>query len=313
VARRLGHRACTWSAARPGRHPLNQPRSAGRSRGAGAPPRARAQRGRRSRPGRSPGRGELFARVGGSSVSLTCSCADQGGRHVDMVVGADHRGRCCVAVWRGAGPSSPLTARRHQPDHGWRSCWTRPTAWQRGAVRPGPAGAADPQRCPARRARLHSRGWGHPHSATPSSSLLEMPRRSTSRSNAEVGVGLADGGGHRQPQPVAYRSDQPRLGLSSCEGSCSRPCRRPGPHRCHAASAASGPPPNNMRCRGHRRLPHLPWRDGGHKIGQEPAHVGEQMVDQIKQDAGRQASGRRMHLLRTVGRPERAARRRCGE
>jgi sigma-B regulation protein RsbU (phosphoserine phosphatase) len=32
-----------------------------------------------------------------------------------MVVGADHRGRCCVAVWRDAGPSSPLTARRPSP------------------------------------------------------------------------------------------------------------------------------------------------------------------------------------------------------
>src|SRR5512132_4409153 len=59
--------------------------------------------------------GELFAWVGGSSVSLTCSCADQGGRHVDMVVGADHRGRSGVAVWRDAGPSSPLTARRPSP------------------------------------------------------------------------------------------------------------------------------------------------------------------------------------------------------
>ena len=29
---------------------------------------------------------ELLARVGGSSVSLNCPCADQGGRHVDMVV-----------------------------------------------------------------------------------------------------------------------------------------------------------------------------------------------------------------------------------
>jgi len=80
------------------------------------------------RPGRSPGRGSCLPGVGGSSVSLTCSCADQGGCHVDMVVGADHRGRCCVAVWRDAGPSSPLTAHRHQPDHSWRSFSTRPTA-----------------------------------------------------------------------------------------------------------------------------------------------------------------------------------------
>jgi len=119
--------ACAWSAAGPGWHPLDQPRSASRSRGAG-PPRARAQRGRRSRPGRSPGRGSCLPGVGGSSVSLTCSCADQGGCHVDMVVGADHRGRSRVAVWRDAGPSSPLTAHRHQPDHSWRSFSTRPTA-----------------------------------------------------------------------------------------------------------------------------------------------------------------------------------------
>jgi hypothetical protein len=31
-----------------------------------------------------------------------------------------------------------------------------------------------------------------------------------------LGVGLAGGGGYRQPQPVAHRSDQPRLGLSRC-------------------------------------------------------------------------------------------------
>jgi hypothetical protein len=113
-------RACAWSVAGPGLAPPDQPRSAGRSRGYTGP-REPAQRGRRSRPGRSPGRGELFAWVGGSSVSLTCSCTDQGGCHVDMVVGADHRGRPRVAVWRDAEPS-PLTARRHQPDHGWRSC-----------------------------------------------------------------------------------------------------------------------------------------------------------------------------------------------
>ena len=29
--------------------------------------------------------------------------------HVGMVVGADHRGPSCVAVWRGAAPSPPLT------------------------------------------------------------------------------------------------------------------------------------------------------------------------------------------------------------
>jgi hypothetical protein len=60
---------------------------------------------------------ELLARVAGRSVSLNCPCADQGGRHVDMVVGADHRGRAGVGVWRDAA-SSRLTARRQRPDHG---------------------------------------------------------------------------------------------------------------------------------------------------------------------------------------------------
>jgi uncharacterized protein YbjT (DUF2867 family) len=56
---------------------------------------------------------ELLAQVGGSSVSLNCPCADQGGRHVDMVVGADHRGRAGIGVWRDAA-TGPLTALRHQ-------------------------------------------------------------------------------------------------------------------------------------------------------------------------------------------------------
>jgi hypothetical protein len=50
---------------------------------------------------------ELFAWVGGSRVSLNCSWADQGGCYVDMVVGADRRGRAGVGVWRDA--ASPLT------------------------------------------------------------------------------------------------------------------------------------------------------------------------------------------------------------
>ena len=55
---------------------------------------------------------ELLARVGGSSVSLNCPCADQGGRHVDMVVGADHRGRGGVGVWRDAATSRLMHAAR---------------------------------------------------------------------------------------------------------------------------------------------------------------------------------------------------------
>ena len=93
---------------------------------------------------------ELLARVGGSSVTANCPCADQGGRNVDMVVGADHRGRACVGVWRDA-TARPLTALRQRRGHGRRSCWTRPTAWRRGRVQasgrspppalPGPPGA----------------------------------------------------------------------------------------------------------------------------------------------------------------------------
>jgi hypothetical protein len=52
--------------------------------------------------------------VAGSSVSLNCPGADQGGRHVDMVVGADHRGRAGVGVWRDAA-TGPLTALRYRP------------------------------------------------------------------------------------------------------------------------------------------------------------------------------------------------------
>jgi len=116
--------------------------------------------------------GELCAWVGGSSVSLTCSCTDQGGCHVDMVVGADHRGRSCGAVWSAAGPPSPLT--RCATSRITAGASARPGRRPGGvAVRPGPAGTADAQRCPARRARVRSRGWGHPGAVTATSSLLE--------------------------------------------------------------------------------------------------------------------------------------------
>jgi hypothetical protein len=95
---------------------------------------------------------ELLARVGGSSVSLNCPCADQGGRHVDMVVGADHRGRAGVGVWRDAA-TARLTARRQRPDHGRRSCSTRPTAWWRGRWSRPSGPQPTTQRRPARRAR----------------------------------------------------------------------------------------------------------------------------------------------------------------
>jgi hypothetical protein len=187
VARRLGHRACTWSAARPGRHPLNQPRSAGRSRGAGAPPRARAQRGRRSGPGRSPGRGELFARVGGSSVTANCSCADQGGCHVDMVVGADHRGRACVGVWRDAA-ARPLTALRQRRGHGRRSCWTRPTAWQRGRVQA--SGRSRPPSVARPAGAGTQSGLGPVLLGHREQLVVGRPRRSASRSDVWCVFGL---------------------------------------------------------------------------------------------------------------------------
>jgi hypothetical protein len=112
--------------------------------------------------------GELFAWVDGSSVSLTCSYADQGGCHVDMVVGADHRGRSRIAVWRDTGPPSPLTARRHQSARSQLALFsTRPTAWRRGRclqaqrAQPTPSvarpagsgtspGTASPSRAPTR-------------------------------------------------------------------------------------------------------------------------------------------------------------------
>jgi hypothetical protein len=143
----------------PVRHLPGQPSSVGRSRGAGS-----------RQPARSvavdPGPGgrlalsQLSARVGGSSVSLSCSGADQGGRHVGMVVGADHRGRARVGVWRDAEPS-PLTALRQRPDHGWRSCSTRPTAWRRGRWVQAQRAPPTTQRCPARRARVRNRGWAN--------------------------------------------------------------------------------------------------------------------------------------------------------
>src|SRR4029453_2212362 len=45
-------------------------------------------------------------------------------------------------------------------------------------------------------------------------------------------------------------------------------------------------------------------QDGATRSTREPALVGEQVVDQSTNDAGRQANKRRMRLLRTVGRPE---------
>jgi hypothetical protein len=97
--------------------------------------------------------GELFAWVDGSSVSLTCSYADQGGCHVDMVVGADHRGRSRVAVWRDAGPPSPLTAPPVSPiTAGAPSRPGRRPGGVAGASRP--SGRSRPPALPGRRARV---------------------------------------------------------------------------------------------------------------------------------------------------------------
>jgi hypothetical protein len=196
--------------------PARPARSTGRSRGAGAP----------REPARSaaidPGTGgrlavtELLARVGGSSVTATCPCADQEGCHVDMAVGADHRGRSRVAVWRDAGPSSPLTALRHQPDHGWRSCWTRPTAWRRGRWVQAQRAQPTTQRCPARRARVPA-GVGASGARPPRAIRCWKGRVIRLRAATPRSV-LAWRAAAAEPQPVAHRSDQPRLGLSLCEG-----------------------------------------------------------------------------------------------
>ena len=105
-----GRRVIGW----PGRAALAQPAHIGGRVGILAGPRVAAV---------DPGPGgclavtELLARVGGSSVTANCPAPTEGGRHVDMVVGADHRGRVGVGVWRDAA-SRPLTARRQRPGHG---------------------------------------------------------------------------------------------------------------------------------------------------------------------------------------------------
>jgi hypothetical protein len=190
------HRADAWSAARPGRpRPASPDRRAGRGVQGPASPRSAAVD---PGPGGRLDAGELFAWVGGSSVSLTCSCADQGGCHVDMVVGADHRGRCRVGVRRDAEPSpltAPLPARSRlellldQADG--------LAAWP---VRPGPAGAADPQRCPARRARVPAR-YCQPFSRSNT--------RETRRSNVVVEPGRPRGEASTRGQAVRATRRRP--------------------------------------------------------------------------------------------------------
>jgi hypothetical protein len=134
-----------------------------------------------------------------------------------MVVGADHCGRAGVGVWRDAA-SRPLTARHQRPDHGRRSCSTRPTAWRRGRWAPGPAGAADHPALPGPSGLGYQPGLGpvplgHREQFVAGQAT---PFGLADDGDGGLGVGLAGGGGHRQPQPVAHRSDQPRLGLSRC-------------------------------------------------------------------------------------------------
>jgi hypothetical protein len=103
-----------------------------------------------------------------------------------MVVGADHRGRAGVGIWRDAA-TGPLTALGQRPGHGWHSCWTRPTAWRCG--RSVQAQRANPQPCRPTgrgvRSRVGPVVLGHREQF-----VAGRPRRSASRYNAAVGVGL---------------------------------------------------------------------------------------------------------------------------
>jgi hypothetical protein len=124
---------------------------------------------------------ELLARVAGSSVSLNCPGADQGGRHVGMVVGADHRGRAGIGVWRDAA-TAPLTARHQRPRSRLALLLDQADGLAVGPVVQA-QGAKPTPALPARRARIRSRGWGPCWAATASSWLLKRPRRSPSRSD----------------------------------------------------------------------------------------------------------------------------------
>jgi len=144
---------------------------------------------------------ELLARVGGSSVTANWPCADQGGRHVDVVVGADHRGRAGVGVWRDAA-TGPLTALRQRPDHGRHSCWTRPTAWRRGQWVHTQRAQPTTQRCSARGLGCAA-GVGASGARPPRTVLCwkATPFGLVHDGDGGLSVGLAGGGGHYQPQP----------------------------------------------------------------------------------------------------------------
>jgi hypothetical protein len=175
---------------RAGLAPAGPAQIGGRSRGAGSRELARSA-------AVDPGPGgrlavvELFARVGGSSVSLNCSCADQGGRHGDMVVGADRRGRCCVGVWCDAA-SGPLTGATPAARSRLALLLDQGDGLAVGPVGPGPAGAADHPVLPGLAGSCAQPGWGHARAATASSSLLEGPCRWPSKPSCAQGrSGLA--------------------------------------------------------------------------------------------------------------------------
>jgi hypothetical protein len=189
-----------------GWHPPGQPRSAGRSRGAGVPGSCEPARSAAVDPG--PGGGlavtELLARVAGSSVGLNCPGADQGGRHVDMVMGADHRGRAGVGVWRDAA-TARLTARRHWPVTV--GAPARPGRWRGdGSGGPGPVGEADQPALPGPPGSDTQPGLGSVVLGHREQFVAGRPRRSASRSKlwclfglhptVAPGIGAVLQGGH---------------------------------------------------------------------------------------------------------------------
>jgi len=158
----------------------------GQVAGCRSPPRARAQPSRRSGPGRSPAVTSCLLGWAAVASPRTALAPPQGGRHVDMVVGADHRGRACGGVWRDAA-SRPLTALRERPDHGWCSCWSRPTPG--GVAGSRPAGTADHPALPGPPGSGTQPGWAVPLGHR-DKFVAGRPRRSASRSDVWCACGL---------------------------------------------------------------------------------------------------------------------------
>jgi hypothetical protein len=131
---------------------------------------------------------ELFTRVGGSSVTLTC-CIDQGGRYVDMVVGADSPDRAGRGGVRDAGSSPPLTP-RHEPGHGRLPRSKSAPAWRCGRRAHAQRAPLAAHRRPARQTRTCSEGGGQWRAATASNQAASSPWRWLSRISA-VAVGTS--------------------------------------------------------------------------------------------------------------------------